>query len=283
MIKEKIDTLILSDIHFGSELCNADLLFEVLSKFKFRRLILNGDIFDHLNLEFEVKTRHLRDGQRPRIKKHRLKKNHLNALSFMSGLSKPENNCEVVWIEGNHDEGISYIFSSLIGATVYNEYMWNFAGKKCLAIHGDQFDEFYKDHMNLVDWVTWAYQVLQSFGPKAYPLCLYLRNYSKHYARAINTVADGAAKYAEKKGADLVFCGHTHHAEHKKLGKINYYNSGTMQSDIVTFITLGDQGVRIHLFEGDDNEARVIDAAQTTRQPDFRSNRRSVLDYLRLE
>jgi UDP-2,3-diacylglucosamine pyrophosphatase LpxH len=283
MIKEKIDTLILSDIHFGSELCNADLLFEVLSKFKFRRLILNGDIFDHLNLEFEVKTRHLRDGQRPRIKKHRLKKNHLNALSFISGLSKPENNCEVVWIEGNHDEGISYIFSSLIGATVYNEYMWNFAGKKCLAIHGDQFDEFYKDHMNLVDWVTWAYQVLQSFGPKAYPLCLYLRNYSKHYARAINTVADGAAKYAEKKGADLVFCGHTHHAEHKKLGKINYYNSGTMQSDIVTFITLGDQGVRIHLFEGDDNEARVIDAAQTTRQPDFRSNRRSVLDYLRLE
>jgi UDP-2,3-diacylglucosamine pyrophosphatase LpxH len=60
MIKEKIDTLILSDIHFGSELCNADLLFEVLSKFKFSRLILNGDIFDHLNLEFEEKTRHLK-------------------------------------------------------------------------------------------------------------------------------------------------------------------------------------------------------------------------------
>ena len=283
MTREKIDTLILSDIHFGSELCNADLLFEVLSKFKFRRLILNGDIFDHLNLEFEIKTRHLRDGQRPRVKKHRLKKNHLKALSFISGLSKPENDCEVIWIEGNHDEGISYLFSSLIGATVYDEYAWNFAGKRCLAIHGDQFDEFYKDHMNLVDWVTWAYQVLQSFGPKAYPLCLYLRNYSKHYARAINTVAEGAVKYAENRGADVIFCGHTHHAEHKKLGKINYYNSGTIQSDIVTFITLGDQGVRIHLLEGDDNEARVIDAAHTKLQPDFRNNRRSVLEYLRLE
>jgi UDP-2,3-diacylglucosamine pyrophosphatase LpxH len=55
MSHEKIDTLILSDIHFGSELCNAELLFEVMSKFKFRRLILNGDIFDHLNLEFEEK------------------------------------------------------------------------------------------------------------------------------------------------------------------------------------------------------------------------------------
>lgn len=55
MKKEDIDTLILSDIHFGSELCNAELLFEVMSKFRFKRLILNGDIFDHLNLEFEVK------------------------------------------------------------------------------------------------------------------------------------------------------------------------------------------------------------------------------------
>ena len=56
MTKEKIDTLILSDIHFGSELCNAELLLEVLSRFKFKRLILNGDIFDHLNLEFEERN-----------------------------------------------------------------------------------------------------------------------------------------------------------------------------------------------------------------------------------
>ena len=55
MTKEKIDTLILSDIHFGSELCNAELLFEVMCKFKFRRLILNGDIFDHLNLNSKKK------------------------------------------------------------------------------------------------------------------------------------------------------------------------------------------------------------------------------------
>ncbi len=193
MTREKIDTLILSDIHFGSELCNAELLFEVMSKFKFRRLILNGDIFDHLNLEFEEKTRHLRDGETPRVKKHRLKKNHLKALSFISGLSKPENDCEVVWIEGNHDEGISHIFSSLIGATVYNEYLWDFGGKKCLAIHGDQFDQY------------------------------------------------------------------------KTIGEIDYYNSGTMQSDIGSCITLCEQGVRIHFFEDDGGKAKVIDVAQPAR------------------
>lgn len=258
MKKEEIDTLILSDIHFGSELCNSELLFAVMSKFRFRRLILNGDIFDHLNLEFEVKTRHLKDGQQPRVKRHRLKKSHLRALSFISGLSKPENDCEVIWIEGNHDEGISHILSSLIGATVYDEYVWEFGGKQCLAVHGDQFDQFYKDHFNLVEWGTWAYHAIQSFGPRAYPVCRYLKNNSKHYERAITIVAQGAARYAEKKRADAVFCGHTHQAEHKRIGNIDYYNSGTMQSKIGSCITLGEQGVRIHLFEEDDGLARPI-------------------------
>jgi len=261
MTKEKIDTLVLSDIHFGSELCNAELLLEVLSQFKFKRLILNGDIFDHLNLEFEERKRHLRDGESPRVKKHRLKRSHLKALSFISGLSKPENHCEVVWIEGNHDEGISYIFSSLIGATVYDEYMWNFGETKCLAIHGDQFDQFYRDHFTLVEWSTWAYQVLQSFGPRAYPICLYLKNNCKHYVRAIDTVAEGAASYAKRKGADFIFCGHTHHAEHKKIGAVDYYNSGTIQADVINYVTLGEQGVRIHHFDGNHSETEVMDAA----------------------
>jgi len=261
MNKEDVDTLILSDIHFGSDLCNAELLFQVMSKFRFRRLILNGDIFDHLNFEFEVKTRHLRDGQVPRTKKHRLKKSHLKALSI-SGLSKPENDCEVIWIEGNHDEGISHILSSLIGATVYDEYRWEFAGKKCLAVHGDQFDEFYRDHFNLVEWGTWAYQSLQTLGPTTDPICLYLKNNSKHYARAINIVAGGAAKYAAEKGADAIFCGHTHHPEHKKIGNVGYYNSGTMQSNIGSCITLGGEGIRIHLFEEDDGLARPISVIQ---------------------
>lgn len=259
MRREKVDTLIVSDIHFGSELCNAELLLGVMSRFRFKRLVLNGDIFDHLNLEFEEKTRHLRDGERPRIKKHRLKKNHLKALSFISGLSKPENDCEVVWIEGNHDEGISYVLSSLIGATVYDEYSWEYDGKKCLAIHGDQFDEFYREHTNLVEWGTWAYQTLQSCGPAMTPVCLYFKNNSKHYARAINIVSANAISYASEKDAEIIFCGHTHHAEHKSVGNVDYYNSGTMQADVGSCITLGDEGVRIHLFENHNGTAKLID------------------------
>ena len=34
MSREEIDTLIVSDVHFGSELCNAELLFEVMSRYE---------------------------------------------------------------------------------------------------------------------------------------------------------------------------------------------------------------------------------------------------------
>ena len=42
MSREEIDTLIVSDVHFGSELCNAALLFEVMSKFSCSRKALRS-------------------------------------------------------------------------------------------------------------------------------------------------------------------------------------------------------------------------------------------------
>ena len=99
------------------------------------------------------------------------------------------------------------------------------------------------------------------FWAEGLPSFLYLKNNSKHYARAIDIVAEGAAKYADEKGANVVFCGHTHHPEHKKIGNIDYYNSGTMQSNIGSCITLGEQGFRIHLFEEDDGMAKPINVA----------------------
>ena len=55
-----------------------------------------------------------------------------------------------------------------------------------------------------------------------------------------------------------IFCGHTHQAEHKRIREIEYYNSGTMQCAIVSCITLGEQGFRIHVFQEDDGFAKPI-------------------------
>jgi metallophosphoesterase superfamily enzyme len=117
------DTLILSDLHLGSEVSRAEDALSVLRSNRFRRLILLGDIFSDLNFG-------------------RLTKPHWKFLSYIRKLSNPKRGVQVIWVEGNHDRGLSAVMSHLVGVKVYQEYRWDFAGLRHLAIHGHQFDRF---------------------------------------------------------------------------------------------------------------------------------------------
>src|SRR6201993_580897 len=93
----------------------------VLQQNSYRRLILLGDIFADLNFG-------------------RLKKEHWKFLGFIRKRSNPKRNIEVVWVEGNHDHGLSEIMSHLVGVQVYQEYEGEYGEARHLAIHGHQFD-----------------------------------------------------------------------------------------------------------------------------------------------
>jgi len=82
------DTLILSDLHLGSEISRARDALRMLKQSSFRRLILLGDIFSDLNFG-------------------RLKKEHWQFLGYIRKLSNPKRQVEVVWVEGNHDRGLT--------------------------------------------------------------------------------------------------------------------------------------------------------------------------------
>jgi len=45
------DTVLLSDVHLGTDICRAASLLKTLQGIRFKRLILLGDIFDDLNLK----------------------------------------------------------------------------------------------------------------------------------------------------------------------------------------------------------------------------------------
>ena len=82
--KKETETLLISDIHLGSDLSRPDALLATLKQYTFRRLILLGDILDDMNF-------------------HRLPANHWELLAYLRTLCEPERNIEVVWVEGNHD------------------------------------------------------------------------------------------------------------------------------------------------------------------------------------
>src|SRR3974390_654649 len=100
MGRPSYDTVILSDLHLGSESARAEEALETLQSMSFRRLILLGDIFADLNFR-------------------RLKKEHWRFLSYIRKLSNPKRGVEVVWVEGNHDLGLTEVMSHLVGVPAY--------------------------------------------------------------------------------------------------------------------------------------------------------------------
>src|SRR5579863_9748553 len=145
------DTLILSDVHLGSECSRARDAMQMLKSRRFQRLILLGDIFADLNFG-------------------RLTKDHWKFLGYIRKLSNPKRNVEVIWVEGNHDSGLTDIMSHLVGVKVYQEYSWEHAALRHIAIHGHQFDGFQVNNVRLNTLGTSLYLQLQKLDFKSKPI-----------------------------------------------------------------------------------------------------------------
>lgn len=221
--KIRVDTIVISDIHLGSETARPKQVQEMLQSFEFRRLILLGDIFDDLNFK-------------------RLKKEHWNLLSYIRKLSKPERKIEVIWVEGNHDEGLINIMSHLMGIEVYKEYEWIFHDKKYIAVHGHQFDRFLNENVIISSISSFIYNKIQKYDRENQAVSRFIKRKSKGWLRLSNKVADRAIEFALRKSCDLIICGHTHQALHKKSKTIEYFNSGCWTDIPSTFITIDTDG-----------------------------------------
>jgi UDP-2,3-diacylglucosamine pyrophosphatase LpxH len=221
------NTLILSDLHLGAETSHAREATRVLKQNRFQRLILLGDIFADLNFA-------------------RLTKEHWKFLGYIRKLSNPKRNVEIVWVEGNHDHGLTDIMSHLVGVRVYQHYSWEYRGLRHVAIHGHQFDGFQVNRLRLSQLGTSLYLLLQKLDFKRKPVARLIDRLNTRWLRMSSKVADGAVAYAHHHGADRIFCGHTHEALHVEKDGVHYYNSGGWVDSKLTYLTIDEEGVRIH-------------------------------------
>lgn len=221
------DTLILSDLHLGSEVSRAADAMHLLESVDFRQLILLGDIFSDLNFG-------------------RLTREHWDFLSCIRRLSNPKRRRRVVWVEGNHDQGLSNILSHMVGVPVYQRYVWNYDGRRHLAIHGHQFDRFVNRNLLLSRLFEGFYNGVQKVDGDLQRMSRWLDRFSTRWLRLSEKVAEGALTYAAAGRADRVFCGHTHESMARMRGAIEYYNSGAWTDARATFLTIDLTGVSIH-------------------------------------
>ena len=225
------DTLILSDVHLGSELSRAQDALDVLESHRFRRLILLGDIFADLNFR-------------------RLTGEHWKFLTHIRKLSNPKRRVEVVWVEGNHDHGLANLMSHLVGVPVYQRYVWEYGGKRHLAVHGHQFDRFVSRNLFISRVGEQLFYQIQKLDSSSKRFSHFLDRVSTRWLRLSDKVAEGAIHYARAGQCDRVFCGHTHAALSVEREGIEYYNSGSWVDPHATFLTINQHGVEIQTYAG---------------------------------
>ena len=245
------NTLILSDLHLGAEMSRAREATRLLKQSRFQRLILLGDIFADLNFA-------------------RLTKDHWKFLGYIRKLSNPKRKIEVVWVEGNHDHGLTDIMSHLVGVRVYQQYAWEYGGLRHIAIHGHQFDGFQVSRIRLSRLGTSVYLQLQKLDLKGKPIARLIDRLNTRWLRMSPKVASGALAHARHHGADRIFCGHTHEAIHEEQNGIHYYNAGGWVDTRLTYLTIDERGVEIH----DYNEHDYSEHDYNQHEPGERSDHR---------
>ena len=223
----EVDTLIVSDVHLGTDLSRPEALLAVLKSHTFRRLILLGDIFDTLDFR-------------------RLPRTHWHLLTYIRTLCHPEQQIEVVWVEGNHDHLLSMVTRSFLGVPIRKRYEWMFRGQRFLALHGHQFDTFIHRHPVLTDIACWFYETLQRYEGSDHHMSRSLKRTSKAWLRMSAAVATRAAAYASRRKADVIFCGHTHRSLSATFGEVSYHNTGCWTDTPASFITIGSRGVEVY-------------------------------------
>ena len=222
-----LDALIISDLHLGSDNCQAKPLARLLESIldgldeddaalRTRRLIINGDVFDSIDFR-------------------RLKKTHWKVLSLIRHLS---DKIDVTWIAGNHD-GAADIISHLLGVNVREEVILRSGGRSILIIHGHRFDDFIGDHPFLTWCADVAYAVLQKVDRTHYVARLAKRK-SKIFVRCLDKIERRSIEYARRCHCQAVICGHTHHAATNTRGDIHYHNSGCWTEQPCTYLTVLD-------------------------------------------
>ena len=231
------DTVIISDLHLGSDVSRAADALDFLHSVEFRRLVLLGDIFADLNFR-------------------RLTKEHWKFLGYIRKLSNPKHDVEVVWVEGNHDHGLTDVMSHLVGIPVYQEYGWYYQGKRHLAIHGHQFDTFAIKNFKLSLFGQLIYLWLQKLDSKSKRFARYLDRLNTRWLRLSAQVAEGALSYAKQGHAERIFCGHTHAPLALKRDGVEYYNSGAWVDQRCTYVTVGEEGVAIHEYVPESTDDR---------------------------
>lgn len=226
-----LDSIVISDIHLGADICKAKELISFLEvieggQLEAKSLILNGDVFDSQDFR-------------------RLHKTHWKILSKIRKLSK---HIDIIWISGNHD-GPADIVSHLLGVSVTDEYLLLSGNERIIVQHGDRYDTFITNRP-ILTWIgDTIYNLLQKID-KSHQWARWAKHSSKHFLRCVEQIKEQAVEYALKSGASAILCGHSHYPCVQISNGICYANSGSWTEIPCSYLTVDNGEIQLKFFQG---------------------------------
>ena len=221
-VKNHFKTIVISDLHLGTNGSKAKELVRFLKIHSCEKLILNGDIIDGWQL-----------------KKYGVwKKKH---TKFIRQVMKMIDNddTQVIYTRGNHDDFLDNFLPLKIGKnfSIVLEHIHYSNGKRYLVTHGDVFDSITTNMKWLsklgdigYTFLLWLNKVYNNYrtrkGLPYYSLSQKIKSKAKSVVNFISDFEQELVNYATDKKCEGVICGHIHQPAIKMYGNIEYLNSG---------------------------------------------------------
>lgn len=226
-------TIVLSDIHLGSEHSRTEEVTRFLQHVDCDRLILNGDIIDGWQLRKSGK---------------RWKQKHTDFFKVLMKMMEKQGT-EIIYVVGNHDDFLDSLapfqFSNI---KLVKEYLLTSrSGRRYFVTHGDIFDSI-TTHMrwlaHLGDagytfllWLNkWYNRRRERQGKSYYSLSQQVKHRVKRAVSYISQFECELVRLAEVKHLDGVICGHIHQAANTWYGSVHYMNSGDWVESLTALV-----------------------------------------------
>ncbi len=261
-MKPHYRTLFISDVHLGTRACQAEMLVDFLREHDAETIYLVGDIVDFW-----------------RIKRGAIwPQSHNDVLQKI--LRKVRKGTRVVFIPGNHDDGLrAYAGQRFGGIEIELQAEHTTAdGRRYVVMHGDEFDvvvryakwlAFLGDRgYQLALWSNYPVNfVRRRFGLGYWSLSAYLKMRVKGAVNFIGEFEEKLSTEAKRRNASGVICGHIHYAASRETNGIHYVNTGDWVESCTAVLEHHDGRFEL---------VRWLDVVKARQQADERVNAEQV-------
>lgn len=211
----------ISDVHLGTRGSKAAALVEFLRVNEFDTLYLVGDLIDIWALRRGIYW----------------PQTHNDVIQKL--LRKGRKGTEIIYITGNHDEFLEGYHGTYASITLQQNAVHTTAeGKRLLIIHGHELDAVVQNLGWLAHVGDIGYALLlklngmancfrKIFGRTDYwSLSAYVKSSVKNVVNFVGQFEEAVVRYAKEYSVDGVLCGHIHTAAVRKIGAVDYFNTG---------------------------------------------------------